>query len=116
VACPILLKNQAFTHSSTLEINMKTLIIAASVACLFALVPVAHAKHGKAECKVEAGDKKGTERKSFMKSCMAEKRATHKATRTAQQEKMKSCNAEAKSGTMKGTQRKAFMKDCLSKK
>jgi len=33
---------------------------------------------------------------------------------TAQQEKMKSCNAEAKG--KKGDERKAFMKSCLSKK
>ncbi|MBS0324016.1 MAG: phosphate starvation-inducible protein PsiF [Proteobacteria bacterium] len=32
----------------------------------------------------------------------------------AQQEKMKSCNAEAKSKTLKGAERKTFMKGCLS--
>lgn len=34
----------------------------------------------------------------------------------AQQEKMKTCNAEAKAKDMKGDARKAFMKDCLSAK
>lgn len=33
---------------------------------------------------------------------------------TPQQEKMKSCNADAKSKDLKGDERKAFMKDCLS--
>lgn len=33
---------------------------------------------------------------------------------TAQQEKMKSCNATAKTKDLKGDERKAFMKDCLS--
>ena len=35
---------------------------------------------------------------------------------TAQQEKMKTCNADAKTKALKGDERKAFMKDCLSKK
>jgi hypothetical protein len=33
---------------------------------------------------------------------------------TAQQEKMKTCNADAKSKALKGDDRKAFMKTCLS--
>lgn len=35
---------------------------------------------------------------------------------TAQQEKMKNCNAEAKTKELKGDERKAFMKQCLSAK
>jgi len=35
---------------------------------------------------------------------------------TAQQEKMKTCNAEAKTKALKGAERKAFMKECLSAK
>ena len=31
----------------------------------------------------------------------------------AQQEKMKSCNAEAKSKALKGAERKTFMSECL---
>lgn len=34
----------------------------------------------------------------------------------AQQEKMKTCNAEAKTKALKGDERKAFMKECLSAK
>jgi hypothetical protein len=33
-----------------------------------------------------------------------------------QQEKMKTCNADATKKTLKGAERKAFMKDCLSAK
>ena len=33
---------------------------------------------------------------------------------TAQQEKMKTCNADAKTKALKGAERKAFMKTCLS--
>ena len=57
-------------------------------------------------CNKEAGDKKGDERKAFMKECLSAKKAT-------QQEKMKTCNAEA--AGKKGDERKAFMKECLSK-
>ncbi len=58
-------------------------------------------------CNKEAGDKKGDERKAFMKECLSAKKAT-------QQDKMKTCNAEAKGKT--GDERKAFMKECLSAK
>ncbi len=33
---------------------------------------------------------------------------------TGQQNKMKTCNAEAKTRALKGDERKAFMKECLS--
>lgn len=35
---------------------------------------------------------------------------------TPQQQKMKDCNADAKSKALKGDERKAFMKACLSAK
>jgi len=34
---------------------------------------------------------------------------------TAQQQKMKECNAEAKTKSLKGEERKKFMSSCLSK-
>ncbi|MBS0391460.1 MAG: phosphate starvation-inducible protein PsiF [Proteobacteria bacterium] len=68
------------------------------------------AQQGKmAACNTEAGDKKGDERKAFMKQCLSAKKAT-------QQDKMKSCNADAKTKALKGDERKAFMKECLSNK
>ena len=76
---------------------------------------VAHAADDKAHtpqqnkmatCNKDAGDKKGDERKEFMKECLSAKKAT-------QQEKMKTCNADAKGKT--GDERKAFMKECLKK-
>ena len=57
-------------------------------------------------CNKEAGDKKGDERKAFMKECLSAKKAT-------QQDKMKTCNAEAKG--KKGDERKQFMSECLKK-
>lgn len=89
------------------------------------------------DCNAEAKAKalKGDERKSFMKACLGNKgKGAEPATpasaeapaapatpappasadkKAAQQDKMKSCNAEAKSKGLKGDERKKFMSDCL---
>ena len=79
-------------------------------------IGLAHAADGTAKtaqqskmttCNAEAKDKKGDERKAFMKECLSAPKAT-------QQSKMTTCNAEAKD--KKGDERKAFMKECLSAK
>lgn len=59
------------------------------------------------KCHSEAKESqlKGQERKDFMKKCLSD-------GRKAQQEKMKTCNADAKG--KKGEERKSFMKSCLS--
>jgi psiF repeat len=59
-----------------------------------------------AACNKDAGDKKGDERKAFMKTCLSAKKET-------QQSKMTSCNKEA--GDKKGDERKKFMSECLKK-
>ena len=72
---------------------------------------------------------KGDARKSFMKTCLSGEAAAEPASAEApaaaaapepavakkpsQKEKMKSCNADAKSKQLKGDERKAFMSDCL---
>jgi hypothetical protein len=61
-------------------------------------------------CNEEAGDKKGDERKAFMKSCLSGAKADGRAK---QQDKMKSCNKEAGDKALKGDERKKFMSDCL---
>lgn len=65
-----------------------------------------------ATCNKDAGDKKGDERKAFMKECLSSKPKVSEAQK-AQQDKMKSCNAEAKGKT--GDERKKFMSACLKK-
>ena len=104
--------------------NLMT-VLALSVACLstsaFA-AEAASAPMGKQQtkmksCNADAGDKKGDERKAFMKTCLS---AKHDAPAAAaapmtQQEKMKACNADPTAKTTKGDARKAFMKECLSK-
>jgi psiF repeat len=61
------------------------------------------------DCNKEAGEKKGDERKAFMKTCLSAKPAK------TQQNKMTACNADPKAKATKGDERKAFMKECLSK-
>ncbi|CAB3750735.1 PsiF family protein [Paraburkholderia humisilvae] len=65
-------------------------------------------------CNKQAGDKKGDDRKAFMKSCLSASSAMAASAPMTQQEKMKACNAQA--GDKKGDDRKAFMKTCLSNK
>lgn len=73
------------------------------------------------DCAGKAGDRKGDERNKFMSSCLKGGDATADAKvagadpKTAQQNRMKSCNKEAADKKMKGDERKSFMKECLSK-
>ena len=60
-----------------------------------------------ATCNKDAADKKGDERKAFMKSCLSGGKAM------TQQEKMKACNADPKAKAAKGDERKKFMSECL---
>ena len=88
-------------------------------------------------CNKEATGMKGDERKAFMKKCLskdytlkadaapaaadkkadkAEAKPTASAAAPApvtQQDKMKSCNADAKTKNLKGDERKKFMSSCL---
>ena len=66
-----------------------------------------------ATCNKDAADKKGDERKAFMKDCLSAEPAAS-AMQTAQQEKMKSCNEDAGEKKLKSAERKTFMKECLS--
>lgn len=60
------------------------------------------------ECNKAATDKKGDERKAFMSDCLKNKQK-------AQQDKMKTCNADAGTKALKGEERKKFMSECLKK-
>jgi len=88
---------------------MKNVLIAAGLGLLLASGAYAQtAQQSKmTTCNKEAADKKGDERKAFMKTCLSAKKET------PQQVKMKTCNAEAKD--MKGDSRKKFMSECLKK-
>ncbi|MDD2721597.1 MAG: PsiF family protein [Gallionella sp.] len=88
----------------------------------------ATAQHDKMKgCNAEAksGAMKGDARKEFMSKCLkkdyvlkadaAAPAAAPAAAGGTQQDKMKTCNAEAKTQALKGDARKTFMKDCLKK-
>ena len=67
-----------------------------------------------AMCNKDATDKKGDERKAFMKTCLsAKKEAAAMTGKETQQTKMKTCNTDA--GDKKGPERKKFMSECLKK-
>jgi uncharacterized membrane protein len=86
-------------------------------------------------CNAEASKQelKGNTRKTFMKQCLAadaatatespaaaqpeaKSDATEEKVLTPQQQKMKSCNAEAKAKMLRGNERKTFMSECLKSK
>ena len=94
---------------------MKKLILSVAVSVFAAsLAPAAFAattqQNKMKECHASATDKKGDERKAFMKECLSAKPA---AKGTTQQEKMKSCNKDAGEKALKGDDRKKFMSECL---
>jgi len=60
-------------------------------------------------CNKDAGDKKGDERKQFMKECLGAKKDA--GGKMSQQDKMKACNKQATG--KKGDERKQFMSECL---
>jgi hypothetical protein len=55
-------------------------------------------------CNAKAGDKKGDERKAFMKECLS-------AEKKAYDGKMGACNTKSKG--MSGDERKKFMSECM---
>ncbi len=73
------------------------------------------------DCNQQATGQKGAERKTFMSSCLKGGNAAAAAAPTAaapspkqsQQERMKTCNADAKTKALKGAERKTFMSSCL---
>lgn len=66
-------------------------------------------------CNKDAGDKKGDERKAFMKQCLSKQPEKPKASEAqqAQRDKMKTCSAQGKG--KKGDDYKNFMSQCLKK-
>ena len=109
------------------------LVVMGAALAIVATQAIAQASHQNSQqqkmtsCNADATAKglKGTERKGFMKSCLSDKTAAATAgaasataataaTGNSQQQKMKTCNADATTKGLKGAGRKTFMKDCLS--
>ncbi|CAD6548064.1 PsiF family protein [Paraburkholderia sabiae] len=96
---------------------MKIQAIVTALALTSCLAAPAFAQNGQpaptADCNRQAGDRKGDDRKAFIRNCMSTKPAAA-LTPSSQQDRMKLCNSQA--GEKKGDDRKAFMKACLSGK
>ena len=97
--------------------KIRTTIAALVLGGLFAS-PVAFAENSQQSkmtaCNQQAGEKKGDERKAFMKNCLSASAQVAASAPLTQQQKMTACNQQA--AGKKGDDRKAFMKDCLSNK
>lgn len=104
---------------------MKKMIALACLGFAFTVSAPAFAAGEKMKgCNKEATGMKGDERKAFMKKCLSKDYvlksdaatpatpATPAAPHT-QQDKMKKCNADAKTKELKGDERKKFMSTCL---
>ena len=88
---------------------MKRLFALAIVGVFAAVATPAFAENAQQErmktCNTKAGDKKGDERKTFMKDCLSAEKKTYDT-------KMGACNTKSKG--MKGDERKKFMSDCMT--
>jgi hypothetical protein len=110
---------------------MKKLIALACLGFTFAVSAPAFAGAQQEKmkgCNVEAKGMKGDERKAFMSKCLKKdyvlksaaapaktdaKPVASAAAPVKQQDKMKTCNADAKTKALKGDERKKFMSSCL---
>ncbi len=73
------------------------------------------------DCSKESKGMKGEEHKKFMSDCLKSKDSpadvkaamAKGAAKPSQQDKMKTCNADAGKKNLKGDERKKFMSECL---
>lgn len=90
-------------------------LAAALAAALFAPAALAEGKDRTATCKKETAHLKGEAHSTAFAKCL---KAEHVAradspAQDRQQNRMKSCNAEAGKKELKGDERRAFMSTCL---
>ncbi len=93
---------------------MQKLITVAAISLFASSLAFAQAG-GDCEAKAMSKDGKplaGAAKAAFMKKCERESKAAAAPGKSAQQQKMKDCNVQAKG--KKGQERKDFMKSCLS--
>jgi hypothetical protein len=85
---------------------LMSLAVAGALAC--AATPSFAAENAQQErmktCNAKATDKKGDERKAFMKDCLS-------SEKKSSDNKMATCNTKSKG--MKADERKKFMSDCM---
>jgi hypothetical protein len=89
---------------------MKRLLALAMIGAFAAVATPALAENAQQErmktCNTKAGDKKGDDRKAFMKDCLSAEKKTY-------DNKMGACNTQSKGKT--GDERKKFMSECMKK-
>ena len=97
-------------------------LFAISLFAAFTAMPVASAspaQERRALCRQEAGERIGADRKSFIASCVKEKKAAvaKSATpkQTAQRAKMRACSEEFKISGQAKSERRAFISACLKR-
>lgn len=87
---------------------MKRFVVLAVIGAFAAVASPAFAANVQQErmktCNTKATDKKGADRKTFMKDCLSTEKKTYDS-------KMGACNTQSKG--MKGDERKTFMSTCL---
>ncbi|MGE5169581.1 MAG: PsiF family protein [Rudaea sp.] len=87
---------------------MKKLLLLAMLGAFGAVATPALAANVQQErmktCNAKAGEKKGDERKAFMKECLSAEKKTYDS-------KMGACNTKSKG--MKADERKKFMSECM---
>ena len=87
---------------------MKRLLALAMIGAFVAVATPALAENAQQErmktCNTKAGEKKGDERKAFMKDCLS-------AEKKAYDSKMGACNTKSKG--LKGEEHKKFMSECM---
>jgi hypothetical protein len=89
---------------------MKRLLALAMIGVFAAVATPALAENAQQErmktCNTKAADKKGDDRKAFMKDCLSAEKKTY-------DNKMGACNTQSKGKT--GDDRKKFMSECMKK-
>ncbi len=110
----------------------RVIVLVCMGSALIAAAPVLAAGEKMKGCSKEATGMKGDERKAFMKKCLSKDYVLKSdaaagtpaaaaipatpappATASAQQDRMKGCNAEARAKGLMGEERKRFMSGCL---
>jgi hypothetical protein len=97
-------------------------LAAAAVVAAFTAMPVSSAspaQERRAQCRQEAGDRVGVDRKSFIASCLSAKKAATAKSATpkqlAQRAKMRACSEEFKTAGQPKSARRAFISACLKR-
>ena len=86
---------------------------ALSVTAALAQDKRATAEQHAATCAHDAKGLKGEERERFLATCVKAHEADSHPAHGSQQEKMKTCNQEARERDLHGDERRAFMSSCL---